>query len=57
MSKKSTVGNAYNRGLKEIDRLIRAIDRREANGKNKENTDDVFRNHSFTKEGDRVWSF
>jgi len=55
---KKTVGNAYHYSMKKIDRLITKIDRRSANGKNRENVDNTYRNHSHkTREGERVWSF
>ena len=58
MAKKATVGNAYHYSQKKIDRLIAKIDRREVNGKNRENVDNTYRNHShMTHRGGRVWSF
>lgn len=57
MAKKGRVGNAYYYGQRKIDRLIEKIDQREKSGKNRENVDKVFANHSFTKDGAKVWSF
>lgn len=57
MAKKATVGNAYHYSQKKIDRLISKIDRREAKGTNRENTDSTYRKHTLTAKGERVWSF
>ena len=58
MAKKGTVGNAYFNSQRKIDRLITKIDRREASGKNRENVDNTYKNHShITNNGERVWSF
>ena len=57
MAKKGTVGNAYHYSQKKIDRLISKIDRRTENGKDRENVDPTYRRCSFTKDGERVWSF
>ena len=57
MAKKGTVGNAYHYSQKKIDRLISKIDRRTENGKDRENVDPTYRRYSFTKDGERVWSF
>ena len=58
MAKKGTIGNAYHYSQKRIDRLITKIDKREASGKNRENVDNTYRNHSHTtNNGERVWSF
>jgi hypothetical protein len=55
---KKTVGNAYHYSMKKIDRLITKIDKRSVNGKNRENVDSTYKNHSHkTRDGERVWSF
>lgn len=57
MAKKSTVGNAYHYSQKKIDRLLTKIDKRTANGKDRENVDPTYRKHHFAANGDRVWSY
>jgi hypothetical protein len=55
---KKIVGNAYHYSQKKIDRLIDKIDHRTKTGKDRENVDNTYKNHSrMTREGERVWSF
>ena len=58
MATKNTVGNTYKRFKQREARLVRKIDKRDENGKNRENVDDTFRNYAhITNNGERVWSF
>ena len=58
MANKNRVGNAYHFNTKKIDRLIAKIDKRTKNGKDRENVDNTYRNHShMTENNERVWSF
>ena len=58
MANKNTAGNVFRNFKAREKRLIADMDRREKNGKNKENVDDTFRNFRYmTAGGERVWSF
>ena len=57
MARKATVGNAYHYSQKKIDRLLTKIDKRTANGKDRENVDPTYRKHHFAANGARVWSY
>ena len=57
MAKKATIGNAYHNSQKKIDRLIAKIDKRTANGKDRENVDPTWQKHTVNATGERCWSF
>ena len=57
MSSKNTVGNAYHYSMRKIDRVIKEIDKRTVNGKDRENVDPTWQKHTVNKEGARVWTF
>ncbi len=38
-------------------RLIKKIDKRDRDGSNRENTDNVYNNYRRTEDGAKVWSF
>jgi len=57
MAKKANVGNSYYKFLKRQERLVKKLDKRSKSGKDRENVDHIFQNHSFTPNGERVWSF
>jgi len=57
MANKSRVGNAYHYSQKKIDRLITKIDKRTANGEDRENVDPTYSKHTFAANGERVWSY
>ena len=54
-SVKNRAGRMFVNTLKRIDRIHEEIDKRARNGKY--NEDDTRNNYTFTKAGDRVWSF
>ena len=57
MANKNTAGNTLARNKRFIDKLHRIIDKREANGENRDNTDSHWNNHTLAANGERVWSF
>ena len=57
MANKNTAGRYVVRTEAMEDRLIDRIDKRDSNGDNMENVDDVFSDYSHTTSGERVWSF
>lgn len=57
MATKNYSGNILNRQKNWESRLINKIDRRDKNGKNRENVDDEYNNFTTTKDGSKVWSF
>ena len=57
MANKNYAGAQYMRALAKEDRLIRKIDKRTDNGKDRENVDPVWQKHKTTSSGERVWSF
>ena len=57
MANKNRGGNILRNFKAKEKRLVSIIDRREKNGKNKENVDNTFNNFRMTAGGERVWSF
>lgn len=57
MSTKNYAGNLEKRRRDREDRLARDIDYRSKTGRNLENTDTTYNNHTINEEGARVWSF
>lgn len=56
-NKKNANGNLFTRYKRREMRLVEILDKRTRNGKDRENVDPVWQKHSFTPEGERVWSF
>jgi hypothetical protein len=57
MANKNYSGNILNRQKNWESRIVDKIDRRDKNGKNRENVDDEYNNFTTTKDGSKVWSF
>jgi len=57
MANKNHAGAQYMRTLAKENRLVDEIDKREAKGTNRENTDSTYNKYKLTPNGERVWSF
>jgi hypothetical protein len=55
--RKNKNGALLKRTMDKETRLVNTIDKREADGSNKENTDNVYNNHTINDDGSRSWSF
>ena len=57
MANKNTAGSMLVRNKRFIDKINEVIDRRSANGEDRENVDSHWNNHTLTANGERVWSY
>jgi hypothetical protein len=57
MANKNTAGNLFKRAMIKETRLVKVIDKREAKGTNRENTDSTYNNFRYAPSGERVWHY
>jgi hypothetical protein len=57
MANKNHSGTQLMRAKNKEERLIEDIDKRAANGSNKENVNDTYNTYRVNDGGERVWSF
>ena len=57
MADKNYAGTQYMRAQKKETRLVEEMTKRAANGKDRENVDPTWSNHTVNTKGERVWSF
>ena len=57
MAGKNANGKIFSKFKNAEERLLRIIDKRTDNGKDRENVDPVWQKHKITAAGERVWSF
>jgi hypothetical protein len=57
MANKNTTGSLFTRFKNKEVRLLKCIDKRTNNGKDRENVDPTYYECSFAKNGERVWSY
>ena len=57
MANKNTCGSLVYRAKEREDRFVDKIDQRTRNGEDRENVDEVWKNHTINEDGSRSWSF